>query len=96
MEEHWSLHYRNSCIGYWYGGDMKIKTPSDAYLLKAKALSEGEAERVLSRISGKLRRRHDRDKIFNLEAIAIQLELEDEQLEEWREKMAMIRKKGKA
>lgn len=65
-------------------------------MVKAKNLSEEEAERVLSRISGKLRRRQDRDKILNLEAIAIQLELEDEQLRQWREKMAMLREQGKA
>lgn len=75
---------------------MKFKSPREEYLLQAKRLSEAEAERVLSRIRGKLRRSQDKEKIPNLEAIAIQLELEDEQLREWREKMTLIREKGKA
>lgn len=72
---------------------MKIDAPSEEYLIKAKNLSEAEAERVLSRMRGKVRRRYDKDRLHNLEAIAIQLELEDEQLEEWRENMKAIRAK---
>lgn len=75
---------------------MKIKASSEEYLAKAKNLSEAETERVLSRMSGKLRRRQDKDKVFNLDAIAIQLELEDEQLRQWRERMALIRERGKS
>ncbi|HEY8086083.1 MAG TPA: hypothetical protein VIE69_10845 [Methylophilaceae bacterium] len=75
---------------------MKIKTPNEAYIEKAKKLSAKESERLLSRMGGKLRRRQDKDKVTNLEAIAIQLELEDEQLKEWRERMDAIKKNGKA
>lgn len=74
---------------------MKIDSPSKEYLIKAQSLTEAEAERVLSRMRGKLRRRHDKERLHNLEAIAIQLEMEDEQLEEWRENMRVIREKGK-
>jgi hypothetical protein len=38
-------------------------------------------------MTGKLPRRLDKDKLSQEDAIALQLELEDEQLSEWREKM---------
>ena len=72
---------------------MKIKTPDEKYLEKVKALTEEESERLLSRMTGKLPKRLGKDKISLLDALAIQLELEDEQLEEWREKMRDITKK---
>jgi N-acyl-L-homoserine lactone synthetase len=75
---------------------MKIKTPDEAYIAKAKKLTEAQSERLLSRMGGKLRRRQDKDKVSNLEALAIQLEIEDEQLKEWRERMEAIKKDGKA
>ncbi len=74
---------------------MKIKTPDAAYIEKARNLTEEETERLLSRMGGKLRRRQDKDKVTHLEALAIQLELEDEQLKEWREKMDAIKKEDK-
>jgi len=64
---------------------MKTHAPSQDYLDKAKLLSESEAERIQSRMSGKLMRRFMKEKLSPLEALAIQLELEDEQLNEWRE-----------
>jgi hypothetical protein len=70
---------------------MKIKAADEKYLEQAKHLTEIEAERLLSRMSGKLPRRLHKDKLSTLEALAIQLEVEDEQLNEWREKMAEIR-----
>ena len=72
------------------------KTPSDEYLEIAKNLSKEETERLLSRTRSKLVRRMEREKITTLEVLAIQLEIEDEDLSEWREKMAEIRKKSKA
>jgi len=75
---------------------MKIKTPNEEYLEKAKLLTEEEAERLLSRMIGKLPRRLERRKLLELEALAIQLELEDEQLKEWRQRMLTIKEKGKA
>ena len=72
------------------------KTPSDEYLEKAKLLSEDESERLLSRTRTKLIRRLESEKMTALEVVAIQLEIEDEDLSEWREKMAEIRKKAKA
>ena len=72
------------------------KTPSDEYLEIAKNLSKEETERLLSRTRSKLLRRMESEKITTLEVLAIQLEIEDEDLSEWREKMAEIRKKAKA
>ncbi len=69
------------------------------YSSKAKKLSGEERERVLSRMSGKLPKRLAKEKLTEDEAVAIQLELEDEQLQEWRAKVSAIRakenKKGK-
>jgi len=67
------------------------RIPAEEYLLKAKKLTKAEAERVFSRMSGKLGRRLDDDKIIPLEALAIQLEIEDEKLKEWRERFAEIK-----
>ena len=64
------------------------------YLLKAKRLSLEDRERVLSRMIGKLPKRLLKEKLTPEEAIAIQLELEDEQLQEWRKNMADIQDKS--
>lgn len=63
------------------------------YLEQAKTLSEEEAERLLSRMGGKLPKRLQKDKLTTLEALAIQLEIEDEMLKEWRERVAEIRER---
>lgn len=73
---------------------MKIKNPNPDYLEKAKLLTEEEAERIQSRMSGKLPRRRLKDKISSLDALAIQLELEEEQLNEWREALRKMREKN--
>lgn len=65
------------------------------YESNAKKLSGEDRERVLSRMSGKLPKRLAKEKLTEDEAIAIQLELEDEQLKEWKEKVASIRAKEK-
>jgi len=72
------------------------KTPSDEYLEKARLLSKEETERLLSRTRSKLIRRLESEEMTALEVVAIQLEIEDEDLNEWRAKMADIRKKAKA
>lgn len=74
---------------------MKIKTPNPDYLEKAKLLSEEEAERLQSRMTGKLPRRLIKEKLSSLEAMAIQLELEEEQLNDWRKALQELRKKDK-
>ena len=72
------------------------KTPSDVYLEKAQTLSKEETERLLSRARSKLIRRLESEKMTAQEVVALQLEIEDEDLSEWRAKMAEIRKKAKA
>jgi len=72
------------------------KTPSDPYLEKARHLSREDTERLLSRAREKLIRRLEVKKLSALEVAAIQLELEDEALSEWREKMQEIRSKTKS
>lgn len=68
--------------------------PSD-YAEQVKKLSKTQKERILSRMTGKLPKRLEKDKLTEEEAIAIQLELEDEQLQEWKDKVASIRAKEK-
>ena len=65
----------------------KHKVPSSDYLTLANSLNSEASDRLLSRMTGKLPRRLDKDKLSQDDAIALQLELEDEQLSEWREKM---------
>src|SRR5674476_1306893 len=69
----------------------KISKPN--YLTMAKQLSKVETERLLSRMGGKLDRRLEKGKLSQEEALAEQLELEDEQLQEWRKVMHSLKKK---
>lgn len=69
---------------------MKLKTASPEYLEKAAALTREDAERLFSRMRGKLIRKLEHDKIESLEAVALQLQLEDEDLNEWRQRWAEI------
>lgn len=69
------------------------KSPTDEYLEKAAKLSKIQTERLLSRSRSKLMRRVLDNKLTQLEAVAIQLQIEDEDLAEWRERMAEIQQK---
>lgn len=60
------------------------------YLDRAASLTREQAERVFARMPGKLERRVRHRKLDPIEAVAIQLELEDEQLVEWRQRWAEI------
>jgi hypothetical protein len=71
---------------------MKHKA-DEAYLEKAKNLTEDEVERLQSRMRNKLTIKTEDKKITPLEALAIQLELEDEQLQEWREQRRKLNEK---
>ena len=66
------------------------KTPSAEYIEKAKLLDEEAAERLLSRARSKLVRRLDDRKLTPLDVMALQLEIEDEDLNEWRTRVAEI------
>lgn len=70
-----------------------MKNVSEEYLAKVKLLDPVEKERLLSRMIGKLPRRLQKEKINEDEAIALQLELEDQQLAEWRERMHALKAK---
>ncbi|MGB9092658.1 MAG: hypothetical protein WCB93_00935 [Gallionella sp.] len=72
------------------------KTSKPDYLAKVKQLSRIETERLLSRMGGKLDRRMEKGKLSQEEALAKQLELEDEQLQEWRKVMYSLKKKEEA
>ena len=69
----------------------KISKPE--YLSKVKLFTKEETERLLSRMGGKLDRRLEKNKLSREEALALQLELEDEQLQEWRKMMRILKKK---
>jgi N-acyl-L-homoserine lactone synthetase len=73
---------------------MKICKPK--YLAKVKLLTKEETERLLSRMGGKLDRRLEKRKVSQEEALAMQLELEDEQLQEWRKMMHSLKNKEEA
>lgn len=75
---------------------MASKICKPEYLAKALLLTTEEQERLLSRMTGKLPRRLAKEKLGVDEALAIQLEIEDEQLAEWREKMHSIKAGEKA
>lgn len=71
------------------------KSPKAAYLKKAEALSRSEAERIMSRMRGRYARRIEEDRVTTIEALALQLEYEAEQLTEWRANIADIRAREK-
>lgn len=58
---------------------------------RATALSRDDAERLFSRMRGKLRRRMERGELTPVGAIALQLLYEDEALAEWRRRVAELR-----
>lgn len=72
-----------------------MKTSKKEYLDKVQKLTKNERERLQSRMTGKLPRRLEKDKLSLEEALAIQMELEDEQLQEWRENMRLIKEREK-
>lgn len=78
---------------------MKHQQASPEYIEKAMALSQEDAERLFSRMRRKLSHRLERAEIQSLEAIALQLQVEDDDLQEWRKRWAEVvdraNKKGK-
>ena len=70
---------------------MAIKSPSEVFVELAVKLDEQSAEKVLSRMTGKLPKRYMKEKLSKIEALAIQLELEDELLQDWRKNFAQIK-----
>jgi hypothetical protein len=72
---------------------MKLDQPSEQYIEKAKLLSKEEAERLFARMRRRYLRWTKKEKLNPLEAVALQLEYEDGQLEEWRDKMNELKAK---
>lgn len=70
---------------------MKTKSIKPEYLEKAQALTIKKAERLMSRMSFKLQTQMVKDGWTAMEIMAVQLEIEDEQLHEWRERVAQVR-----
>ncbi len=75
---------------------MKIRIPNEEYLKKAETLSADERDRLLCRMRGKLTRRVEDKTLSRIAALAIQLEVEDAELTEWRDKMSEIKDKEKS
>ena len=71
---------------------MKSKVPTPEYLEKVKQLSNDEIEHLLVRMRGRFARRLEDKRLSAIEAIALQLEYEDEALEEWRKRLTEMRK----
>lgn len=74
---------------------MSKKEASQAYIEKAKTLTQAEVEYVFSRMKGKWSRRVEDRKLVPLEAVALQLELEDKNLQAWRDRLNELRAKHK-
>ncbi len=70
---------------------MKLRAPTSEYLAKAKHLSPEDTERLMARMRGRFRRRTEDRRLSALEAMALQLEYEDEELAEWRQRMSELR-----
>jgi len=75
---------------------MNTKSRHEEYLEKAKLLSRNKVEHLFSRMRGKYARKLDDDKISPLEAVARQLEYEEERLGEWRARISELRMKSKS
>ena len=65
----------------------------EEYLERAKSISEREAELLLSRLRGRLGSKLNHKRLNVTEALALQLEYEDEQLNQWRSNIGKVRKK---
>ena len=70
---------------------MAVKNPTEAFIKIAEQMDEESSEKVLSRMTGKLPKRFKKEKLTKVEAIAIQLELEDELLQEWTKNYSEIK-----
>lgn len=72
---------------------MKIKVPDEDYLKAASKLNKDQKDRLLCRMRDKLIRKWENEEFDTLQALAIQLEIEDAELTDWREKMNEIKNK---
>lgn len=63
----------------------------EEYVKKAGQLSRAQAEYIFSRLRPKVGRGFEDDEHFPIEEIALQLQLEDEALVEWRQRFAEVK-----
>lgn len=67
-----------------------VRNVNQDYLVKIADLSEETIERLFNRYRLELMHFFDEQKLSTAEALALQLEIEDEQLKEWRENRIKI------
>jgi hypothetical protein len=72
-----------------------MRQPTDEYLEKAMLLSKEETERLMARMRRRFRRSTEDKDLSVVQALALQLEFEDEELAEWRQNVAKLREKHK-
>ena len=63
----------------------------EEYVKQAGKLSKAQAEYIFARMRPKIGRGFEDDEHFPIEEIALQLQLEDEALNEWRERFAELK-----
>lgn len=66
----------------------------EEYVKKAGKLSRAQAEYIFSRLRPRVGRGFEEDEHFPIEQIALQLQLEDEALIEWRQRFAELKEKA--
>jgi hypothetical protein len=71
------------------------KSPREKYLLKASQLTRDEAQQFYLRMHRKLERSVEKHKVLPAVALALQLEIEDRNLKEWRERFSEIKSRSK-
>lgn len=70
---------------------MTKQLANEEYLQRVGQLSKAQAEYILSRMRSKVGRGFEDDNHFPIEEIALQLQLEEEALNEWRERFAELK-----
>jgi hypothetical protein len=73
---------------------MKEQITNEEYVKKAGNLSRAQAEYIFSRLRPKIGRGFEDDECLPVEEIALQLQLEDEALIEWRQRFAEVKEKA--
>ena len=74
---------------------MPRRIASEEYVEMAKKLTKAQADHLFMRMGHKLGRMADDRKLTVYEALAIQLEIEDENLREWRERFSDIKERDR-
>jgi hypothetical protein len=64
---------------------------NEEYVKRAGQLSRAQAEYIFSRLRPRVGRGFEDDEYFPIEEIALQLQLEDEALIEWRQRFAEVK-----